>query len=72
MRNYLFRSGAAENLKIAAGEPGVGIDVGVLGLGVAGTPAAARRAVFELARRRPGAVSRLGELLRARTGSYVS
>jgi len=66
-----FPSGAAENLKIAAGDPGVGIDVGVLDLGVVEAPAAARRAALELARR-PGAVLRLGELLRARTGSCVS
>jgi hypothetical protein len=71
-----FPSGAAENLKIAAGDPGVGIDVGVLDLGVVDlgvveAPAAARRAALELARR-PGAVLRLGELLRARTGSCVS
>jgi len=71
MRNYSFQSDAAENLKIAAGDPGVGIDVGVLDLGVVEAPAAARRAALELARR-PGAVLRLGELLRARTGSCVS
>jgi hypothetical protein len=55
-------------------DPGVGIDVGVLDLGVAEAPAAARRAALELARRpelarRLCAVSRRGELLRARTGS---